>query len=128
MPKARQTGFAAPILAAALLAAIALKGTGAAAQAGALPLPLPVCGRNEVLGVVADDIARRGIDAVIVPSGVGEAPAYAPNTVRCSVWLQTTFYDTDRYGYVPQVRLSILEFTVHAGRNGLFIDAIGNPR
>ena len=121
MPKTRQIGFAA-----ALLTAMILMGTGSAAQAGALPLP--VCGRNEVLDVVADDIARRGIDAVIVPSGVGEAPAYAPNTVRCSVRLQTVFYDTDRYGYVPQVRLSILEFTVRAGRNGLFVDAIGNPR
>lgn len=110
----------------AWLAAMILAGTDLSAQA--VPLPGPVCGRNEVLGVVADDIARRGVDAVIVPGDVGEAPAAIPDTVRCSVRLQTVFYDTDRYGYVPQVRLSILEFTVHAGRNGLFVDAIGNPR
>ena len=110
----------------AWLAAVILSGTVSSAQAA--PLPGPVCGRNEVLGVVADDIARRGVDAVIVPGDVGEAPAVIPDTVRCSVRLQTVFYDTDRYGYVPQVRLSILEFTVRAGRNGLFVDAIGNPR
>ena len=108
------------------LAATILAGVGSAAQAS--PLHGPVCGRNEVLGVVADDIARRGVDAVIVPGDIGEAPAAIPDTVRCSVRLQTVFYDTDRYGYVPQVRLTILEFTVHAGRNGLFVDAIGNPR
>lgn len=110
----------------AWFAAAILAGVGSAAQAG--PLPGPVCGRNEVLGVVADDIARRGVDAVIVPGDVGEAPAAIPDTVRCSVRLQTIFYDTDRHGYVPQVRLTILEFTVRAGRNGLFVDAIGNPR
>lgn len=110
----------------AWLAAAILAGMGLSAQAA--PLPGPVCGRNEVLGAVADDIARRGVDAVIVPGDVGEAPAAIPDTVRCSVRLQTVFYDTDRYGYAPQVRLSILEFTVRAGRNGLFVDAIGNPR
>ena len=103
-----------------------LTGLGPAARAE-VP-PQPVCGRNEVLDVVADDVARRGVDAVIVRGGVGEAPAAAPNTVRCSVRLQTVFYDTDRYGYVPQVRLSIVEFTVHTGRNGLFVDAISKPR
>ena len=103
-----------------------LAGVGMAAQAG--DLPRPICGRSEVLDVVANDIIRRGMDAVIVPGNVGEAPAPSAKATRCAVRLQTTFYDTDRYGYVPQVRLSILEFTVRAGRNGLFVDAIGDPR
>ena len=116
MPHARLAWLAAAILA------------GVDLSARAAPLPGPVCGRREVLGIVADDIARRGVDAVIVPGDVGEAPAAIPDMVRCSVRLQTVFYDTDRYGYVPQVRLSILDFTVRAGRNGLFVDAIGTPR
>ncbi len=101
-------------------------GLGSDAQAG--DLPRPVCGRNEVLSVVADDIARRGVAAVILPGAVGEAPDYVPGTIRCAVRLQTTFFDTDRYGTVPQVRFSVLEFTVRAGRNGLFVDAIGVGR
>ncbi len=88
----------------------------------------PICTRTEVLDVVADDIARSGAAAVIVPGAVGEIPTALPNTVRCAVRLQTVIYDTNRYGYVPQVRLSIVEFTVHAGRNGLFVDPIGQPR
>jgi hypothetical protein len=95
-------------------------------SAHAAALPRPVCDRNEVLNVVADEIARRGVTAVIVPDYIGEIPTAAPNTVRCSVRLQTTFYDTNRFGTVPQVRLSTLEFSVHAGRNGLFVDTIGN--
>ncbi len=108
------------------LGATVLASIASAAQAAALPLP--ICGRDEVLSVVADDVARRGGAAVIVPGVIGEIPIPAADAVRCAVRLQTTFYDTNRYGYVPQVRLSILEFTVHAGRNGLFVDAIGQPR
>ena len=110
----------------AWLLALALAGVGCAANAGSLPQP--VCGRNEVLDLVADDFVRRGVDAVIVPGIVGETPVFRSNAVRCSVRLQTTSYDTDRFGTVPQVHLSILEFTVHPGHNGLFVDAIGNPR
>ncbi len=105
--------------------AIALIGIGSTAQAGSLPRP--VCGRNEVLDVVADDIARRGVPAVIVPGAIGEVPA-APDTVRCSVWVRTTYFNTNRFGYTPQVRLSVLEFTVRAGRNGLFVDAVSDAR
>lgn len=106
--------------------AIVLMGMSSAAQAGSLPRP--VCGRNEVLDVVADDIARHGIAAVIMPGAIGEVPAAAPDTVRCSVRIRTTYFNTNRFGYTPQVRLSVLEFTVRAGRNGLFVDAVGDPR
>jgi len=99
-----------------------------AASAHAGVLPGPICDRNEVLDIVADQIARRGVAAIIVPGYIGEIPSFAPNTVRCSVRLQTTFYDTNQFGNVPQVRLSTLDFTVRAGRNGLFVDAIGAPR
>lgn len=119
MSQARQVWFSAIVF-------VWIGLMGSAAQAGSLPLP--VCGRSEVLSVVADDIARRGVAAVILPGAVGEAPDFVPGTVRCAVRLQTTFYDTDRYGYVPQVRLSILEFTVRAGRNGLFVDTISIGR
>jgi len=81
-----------------------------------------------VLDMVAEDIARRGLDAVIVPGSVGEGPTSDLNAFRCAVRLQTTYYDTNRYGYVPQVRLLLLQFTVHARRNGLFVDEIGDPR
>ena len=81
-----------------------------------------------MLSVVADDIARGGVTTVILPGAVGEAPGFVPGTIRCAVRLQTTFYDTDRYGTVPQVRFSVLEFTVRAGLNGLFVDAIGAGR
>lgn len=89
--------------------------------------PRPVCSRNEVLDVVADDIAQRGIDAVILPGSVGEVPTALPDTVRCAVRIQATSFDTNRFGTVPQVRLSILDYTVRAGRNGLFVDVAG-PR
>ncbi len=105
---------------------MALAGMGSLAQAAAPPQP--VCARNEVLDVVADDIAQRGVTTVIMPGSVGEIPTARPDTFRCSVRVQTTYFDTNRYGTVPQVRLSILEFTVRAGRNGLFVDAVGEPR
>ncbi len=116
MPHARQVW----------LAAVVLASLGPAARSAGLPQP--VCGRDEVLDLVAGDIARSGMDAVIVPGSIGETPTARADTVRCAVRLQATSYDTNRYGYVPQVRLMILEFTVHAGRNGLFVHAIGPPR
>ena len=107
------------------LAILVLTGFGPLAHAG--ELPRPVCGRNEVLDVVADDIAQRGINAVILPGSVGQVPTALPDTVRCAVRLQTTFFDTNRFGAVPQVRLSVLDYTVRAGRNGLFVDVAGEP-
>lgn len=90
--------------------------------------PQPICSRNEVLDVVAGSIAQRGVATRIIPSSVGEIPTASPDLFRCSVRVQTTFYDTNRYGTVPQVRLSILQFTVRAGRNGLFVDDVGDLR
>lgn len=113
-------------LAASILAGPILIGLSPLAQAG--EPPQPVCGRNEVLDVVADDIAQRGLDAVILPGSVGQIPGALPDTVRCAVRLQTTFFDTNRFGTVPQVRLSVLNYTVRAGRNGLFVDVAGDPR
>ena len=111
---------------AALILAGSLASLGPCAQAAEPPRPL--CGRSEVLDVVADDIAQRGLNAVILPGSVGQTPSALPDTVRCAVRLQTTFFDTNRFGDVPQVRLSVLEYTVRAGRNGLFVDVAGNPR
>ena len=62
-------------------------------------------GQNEVLDVVADDIAGRGLNAVILPSSVGQVPSALPDTVHRAVWLETTFFDTTRVGKVPQVGL-----------------------
>lgn len=107
-------------------AAIVLACLGSLAQAEAPPRP--ICSRNEVLDVVADAIAQRGAATVIMPGSVGEIPTASPDLFRCSVRVQTTYYDTNRYGAVPQVRLSILQFTVRAGRNGLFVDAVDEPR
>ena len=78
--------------------------------------------------MVADDIAQRGLNAVILPGSVGQIPTAMPDTVRCAVRLQTTFFDTNRFGGVPQVRLSVLNYTVRAGRNGLFVNVTGDPR
>ena len=78
--------------------------------------------------MVADDIAQRGLNAVIVPGSVGEGPTADLSIFHCAVRLQTTYYDTNRYGYVPQVRLLLLQYTVHARHNGLFVDAVGDPR
>lgn len=111
---------------AALILAAGFAGLAPPAQA-AEP-PRPVCARNEVLDVVADDIAQRGINAVILPGSVGQVPTALPDTVRCAVRLQATFFDTNRFGAAPQVRLSVLDYTVRAGRNGLFVDVAGNPR
>ena len=97
-------------------------------QVRAAPPPVPVCARNEVLDIVADDVARRGIAATIVPGSIGQVPTARPSTVRCAVRLQTTYYDTDRYGVVPQVRLTTVEYSVRAGRNGLFVEDLGPPR
>ena len=110
----------------ALIFAGSLAGLGLPARA-AEP-PRPVCGRNEVLDVVADDIAGRGLDAVILSGSVGQVPTALPDTVRCAVRLQTTFFDTNRFGEVPQLRLLVLDYTVRAGRNGLFVDVTGDPR
>jgi len=107
--------------AAVLLASIA-------SLAHAAAPPQPICSRNEVLDVVAGSIAQRGVATRIIPSSVGEIPTASPDLFRCSVRVQTTFYDTNRYGTVPQVRLSILQFTVRAGRNGLFVDDVGDLR
>ncbi len=107
------------------LAAAILVGFGPPAHAG--EPPRPVCGRNEVLDVVADDIAQRGLDAVILPGSIGQIPGALPDTVRCAVRLQTTFFDTNRFGTVPQVRLLVLDYSVRAGRNGLFVDVAGDP-
>ena len=100
----------------------------ATAPTYAAVLPGPVCGRNEVLDIVADDIARRGVSAVILPGAIGETPTARPDTVRCAAWVETVFYDTNRYGVVPQRRLSTIEFNVRTGRNGLFVDAISPLR
>ena len=116
MPAASRFWLAAPILA----------GLTPLAHAG--EPPRPVCGRSEVLDVVADDIAGRGLDAVILPGSVGQIPSALPDTVRCAVRLQTTVFDTNRFGAVPQYRLSVLDYTVRAGRNGLFVDVAGDPR
>jgi hypothetical protein len=121
LPVASRFWLAAPILAGPILA-------GLAPLAHAGEPPRPVCGRNEVLDVVADDIAQRGIDAVILPGSVGQIPTALSDTVRCAVRLQTTVFDTNRFGAVPQVRLLVLDYTVHAGRNGLFVDVAGDPR
>ena len=112
------------------LAVLILAGTlaGFGPPARAAEPPRPVGGRNEVLDVVADDIAGRGLNAVILPGSVGQVPSALPDTVRCAVWLQTTFFDTNRFGAVPQVRMSVLDYTVRAGRNGLFVDVAGDPR
>lgn len=102
-----------------------LGGAGPARAEVVIP---PVCARNEVLDIVAEDIARRGIPAVIVPGDVGQIPTAVPSMTRCAVRLRETYYDTNRFGYAPQLRYSIVEFTVRAGRNGLFVDQIDPPR
>ena len=121
MPAASRFWLAVPILAGPFLASLI-----PLAHAG--EPPRPVCGRNEVLDVVADDIAQRGLDAVILPGSVGQIPSALPDTVRCAVRLQTTVFDTNRFGAVPQIRLSVVDYTVRAGRNGLFVDVTGDPR
>lgn len=85
----------------------------------------PVCSQAAVLAVVADDIVRSGVDAVIVPGDIGEVATGLPNIVRCAVRLRTTYFDTNRFGYAPQTRFSVLEFTVRSGRNSLFVDTAG---
>ncbi|MBC7801173.1 MAG: hypothetical protein H7Z10_11170 [Gemmatimonadaceae bacterium] len=109
----------------ARLACLFLLLTGMAHAADRLP---SVCGRPEVLGVVADDIARGGTDTVIIPGDFGEVPTAQPDTVRCAVRVNTRIVDTNRFGYVPQDRQSIVEFSVRTGRNGLFVDDIGAVR
>lgn len=112
------------------LAALLLAGGGAVLgpPAWAGEPPRPVCGRPEVLDVVADDLAGRGIDAAILGNSVGQVPTALSDTVRCSVRLQTALFDTNRFGSVPQRRLSVLDYTVRVGRNGLFVDVVGGPR
>ena len=64
--------------------------------------PGPVCGSPEVLRVVEQLVAERGLAAVIDPGSVGEGPTARPQTVLCAVRLHGEFYDTDRFGPVPQ--------------------------
>lgn len=109
----------------AAAAALVLGLLPAACAAG---LPQPVCSRIEVLDVVADDLARRGIRAAIVPGSTGEIPTALPDTVRCAVQLETTFYDTNLHGPIPLARLSVVEYSVRAGRNGLFVEAVSALR
>lgn len=116
--------LAVPVFVAILTGSLA----GLGPPARAAEPPRPVCGRNEVLDVVADDIAGRGLNAVILPGSVGQIPTALPDTVRCAVRLQETFFDTNRFGEAPQLRLSVLDYTVRAGRNGLFVEVAGDPR
>ena len=84
--------------------------------------PGSVCSRPEVLDMVAEMLARRGTPALI-EAGVGEIPTREANTVQCAVRLNTRFYDTDRYGYVPQYRAATFQYLVRTGQNGLFVTA-----
>lgn len=90
--------------------------------------PAPVCGLPNVLTVVESDLIARGLRASLLPGPVGEVPQSVqggvPASVRCAAPVEVTHYDTNRYGGTPQVRLSSVEYTVRAGRNGLFVDAI----
>ena len=63
-----------------------------------------------------------------MPGGIGEIPPASPGPVRCAVRVRTTHFDTNRFGYAPQYKLSVLEFTVRVARNGLFVDVAGGPR
>lgn len=94
------------------------------APACAFEVPLSVCGRPEVLEVVADDLARKGPGTTLVAGNFGEVPGLQAGTVRCSVQVSTRYFDTNRFGYIPQIRQAIIGYTVRMGRNGLFVDAI----
>ena len=98
------------------------------ASAACAAPPPPVCSQSEVLRVVADDMARQGAPASFVLGTAGEIPTARPDIVRCAVQVQATTYDTNRYGYAPLARLSTVEYSVRAGRNGLFVQDIGAPR
>ena len=91
----------------------------------ALAEPLvSVCARAEVLDIVADDIARRGTATLIVPGDFGQVPTARPDTVRCAVRVSTRTIDTNSRGYVPLDQISIVEFSVRTGENGLFVGAV----
>ena len=90
--------------------------------------PEPVCGREGVLAIVAAEVSGRRLGAELVAGPVGEIPTSLPGSVRCAAPVRVTFFDTNQHGGVPQVRLSVVEYTVRTGRNGLFVDAVGDIR
>lgn len=111
-----------PIRAFALLAVLAAP---VAAPVAALADAGPVCGRPEVLDVVDGILAARGSAARIEAGMVGQAPAANPAAALCAVRLLDRYYDTSRFGPVPQYVERTFRFTVRRARNGLFVDASG---
>jgi len=105
-----------PSFAAAAMSALLLVPVAARAE--------PVCALPEVLHVVADELAARGLYAELDPAGVGERSAPGAAVVLCSVKLLMRYYDTPRFGYAPQYRMEVRGFQVQRRPNSLRVDLL----
>lgn len=84
----------------------------------------PVCALPEVLQVVSDELAARGIYGTLDPTGVGERSAPGAPTVLCSVKLLMRYYDAPRYGAAPQYRMEVRGYKVQVHSNSLRVDLL----
>ena len=87
-------------------------------------VPGPICARPEVLRLVAETMAQRGLYAQLDPREVGEVTAADGASAQCAVWLHTVAYDTNVRAYVPEQRWEVHSFAVRRLHNGLVVDAI----
>lgn len=105
-----------PSFVAATLSAVLLLPAGERAE--------PVCALPQVLQVVSDELAARGINAELDPVGVGERSAPGAPIALCSVKLLMRYYDTARFGYAPQYRMEVHGYQVRRWPNSFRVDLL----
>lgn len=80
-----------------------------------------VCGKPEVLDVVAAGLAMRGEMVEVERGSVGQVPGHQPDLLLCAVRVRVGRINTDRSGYQPLYDVVVHQYRVRAGRNGFFV-------
>lgn len=84
----------------------------------------PVCGLPEVLGVVAQELDAQGIHGELDGGSVGERSAPGAPAVLCAVKVLVPYYDTNHFGYAPQLRMVVRGYRVRRQPNSLIVDLL----
>lgn len=81
----------------------------------------PVCGLPQVLQVVSEQLADRGIQAELDGRSVGERSAPGEAVTLCSVKVLLRGYNTDAYGYAPTYRMEVRGYEVRRMPNSFLV-------